>query len=56
MKHYRVNKVAVPGGPVLKKKDILANSDAQAMQRADDDEDCPVCEVFEAGKKIGSIT
>ena len=55
MKHYRINKVVKPGGAIIKKKDVLAASDAQAMARADADDDCPICEVFEAGKKIGSV-
>ena len=55
MKHYRVNKVAMPGGAVVKKKDILANNDKQAMQAAAGDADCPTCDVWHAGQKIGSI-
>ena len=55
MKHYRINKVTKLGGPVVKKKDVLANSDEQAMARAESDDDCPVCEVFHAGKKVGSV-
>lgn len=55
MKHYRVNKLAAPGGRVLKKKDILANSDSEAIRRADQDDDCPVCDVWHAGEKIGSV-
>lgn len=55
MKHYRVNKVAKPGGMVLKKKDILAESDRQAIKRARDDDECPVCEVWQSGKKVGAI-
>ena len=56
MKHYRVNKVTRPDGEVLKRKDILAADDGQALARAASDEDCPVCEVLHAGKKVGSIT
>ncbi|HWH22067.1 MAG TPA: hypothetical protein VNT25_02075 [Allosphingosinicella sp.] len=56
MKHYRVNKVAKPDGAVLKAKDMLANNDRQAMQAARADEDCPVCDVWHDGKKIGSVT
>jgi hypothetical protein len=56
MKHYRVNKVTRPDGMVLKRKDILARDDKQAMERAASDEDCPVCDVLQAGKKVGSIT
>ncbi|MDB5671063.1 MAG: hypothetical protein JWO25_2022 [Alphaproteobacteria bacterium] len=56
MKHYRVNKVAKPDGAVLKKKDILASSDKDAVERAANDTDCPVCEVYRDGAKIGSIT
>jgi hypothetical protein len=56
MKHYRVNKVTKPDGMVLKRKDILAQDDRQALARAADDEDCPVCDVLHAGKKVGTIT
>ena len=55
MKHYRVNKVSKPGGAVVKKKDILAADDNDAMGRATRDDDCPVCEVWHAGTKVGSI-
>jgi hypothetical protein len=56
VKHYRVNKVTKPDGEVLKRKDILAHDDRQALERAASDEDCPVCDVLHAGQKIGSIT
>ncbi len=55
MKHYRINKVAKPGGPILKAKDILAASDQQAVARAEGDDDCPVCEVYHAGQKVGAV-
>ena len=55
MKHYRINKVANPGGPTLKAKDILAAGDQQAVARAEDDDDCPICEVYTEGKQVGSI-
>jgi len=55
MKHYRVNKLAKRDGVVLKKKDILAESDAQAVQHAADSDDCPICDVFRDGKKVGSV-
>ena len=56
MEHYRVNKVTEPDGKVLKKKDILAPDDNAAMKRAAEDEDCPTCDVYVRGSKIGSIT
>jgi hypothetical protein len=56
MKHYRVNKLVRPGGPVVKKKDVLANNDRQALAAAEQDADCPVCEVWHAGEKVGSVT
>ncbi|HLL31384.1 MAG TPA: hypothetical protein VK403_10345 [Allosphingosinicella sp.] len=56
MRHYRVNKLAAPGGAVVKRKDILANDDRQAVARAQEDEDCPICDVWRDGEKIGSIT
>lgn len=55
MKHYRVNKLAKPAGAVVKTKDILANTDREAMQTAREDDDCPICDVLQAGKKVGSI-
>ena len=55
MKHYRVNKLAKPGGAVIKKKDILAANDRQAIERAEDGDDCPICEVLKDGETIGQI-
>lgn len=55
MKLYRVNKLTGPHGAVVKKKDILARNDRDAVQNARADEDCPVCEVLHEGKKVGSI-
>lgn len=55
MKHYRINKVPRPGGPTLKAKDILAASDQQAVARAEEDDDCPICEVYHAGQKVGAV-
>lgn len=55
MKHYRVNKLARPGGAIVKKKDILATSDAQAVQQAAESEDCPICDVLRNGQTVGSI-
>lgn len=55
MKHYRVNKVAKPNGAVVKAKDILATNHKEAVETARDDDDCPVCEVWHAGQKVGSI-
>ena len=56
MQHYRVNKVTEPDGEVLKKKDILASHDREAISRAAEDDDCPTCDVYRSGSKIGSIT
>ena len=55
MKLYRINKVTKPGGAVLKKKDVLASSDKEAMQRANDSPDCPICEVLRDGQRVGSV-
>lgn len=55
MKHYRINKVTRPGGRVLKKIDVLAASDEQAIKRARDSDDCPICDVLKDGEPIGSI-
>ena len=56
MRHYRVNKLARVGGEIVKRKDILAGDDRQAVARAESDEDCPVCDVWRDGRKVGSIT
>ena len=55
MKHYRINKVARPNGMVVKKRDILAQNDGEALDMAATDPDCPICDVYQAGEKIGSI-
>lgn len=56
MKHYRINKLAKIGGVVIKRKDILAGSDAEAVRRAAEDDDCPICDVLRDGKQVGAIT
>ena len=56
VKLYRINKVAKPGGVVLKRKDVLASSDQEALERAKDSADCPVCEILRDGQPVGSIT
>lgn len=55
MKLYRVNKLAKPDGVVVKKKDMLASSDAEAVKQAAESADCPICDVLRDGKQIGSI-
>ena len=55
VKLYRINKLTLPGGAVVKKKDVLAASDRDAVQRAADSADCPVCDVLKDGQTIGSV-
>lgn len=55
MKHYRVNKLTKRGGAVVKVRDIIARDDRDAMETAVNDPDCPVCEVMQAGEKVGTI-
>jgi hypothetical protein len=55
MKLYRINKVAKPGGTVLKKRDVLAGSDAEAVRTALESPDCPTCDVLRDGQPVGSI-
>jgi len=55
VKHYRINKVTVPGGQTLKKRDILAKSDEEAVQTAEDSVDCPICEVLRDGNLVGIV-
>lgn len=55
MKLYRIDKLAKRGGVVIKKKHVLAASDAQAVQQAEDSDDCPVCDVTRDGEKVGQV-
>jgi hypothetical protein len=55
MKHYRINKLTRPGGEIVKKRDVLASNDKEAVQTAADSDDCPVCEVLRDGEKVGSV-
>ena len=50
-----MNKLAKAGGVVVKRKDILADNDRQAVARAEQDDDCPICDVWRDGEKVGSI-
>lgn len=55
MKLYRVDKLARPNGVVVKKKHILAASDAQAVKQAEDSPDCPICDVLRDGERVGQV-
>ncbi len=55
MRLYRINKLAKPGGPVIKKKDVLAATDKDAVQQAADSGDCPVCDVLRDGRVVGAV-
>lgn len=55
MRLYRVDKLARPNGVVVKKKHILAASDAQAVKQAEDSPDCPICDVLRDGEPVGQI-
>ena len=55
MKLYRIDKLAKRAGMVIKKKHILAASDAHAIQRAEDSDDCPICDVVRDGEVVGQV-
>ena len=55
MKHYRVYKLREPHGRIIKGKDIHASDDSDAMHQACEDPDCPICEVWQGAKKVGTI-
>ena len=55
MKLYRVDKLAKAGGPIIKKKHILAPSDRAAVQQAEESDDCPVCDVKRDGEVVGQV-
>jgi hypothetical protein len=54
-KLYRTNNLTKLGGLVAKKKDVLAMSDKEAVQRARESSDCPVCEGLRDGKIVGFV-
>ena len=53
---YRVNRLARAGGTIIKRMNILAASDRQAVKTAEQDLDCPVCDVLRDGEKVGEVT
>jgi hypothetical protein len=55
MKLYRVDKLAKRGGVTIKKKHILAASDAAAVRQAGDSDDCPICDILRDGEVIGQV-
>jgi hypothetical protein len=55
MKLYRVDKLAKRGGMVVKKKHILAPTDAQAVRQAEESDDCPICDVVRDGERVGQV-
>ena len=56
MRLYRVNKLARAGGTIIKRINILAASDRQAVKTAEQDLDCPVCDVLRDGEMVGEVT
>ena len=52
MKLYRINKLAKRGGMIVEKKDVLAASDGEAVSKAADSPDCPVCDVLHDGEIV----
>lgn len=55
MKLYRIEKLAKHGGMVVKKKHILAPNDGAAVKRAEDSDDCPICDVLRDGELVGQV-
>ena len=56
MKLYRIDKLARHGGAVIKKKHILAPDDRHAVKRAQDSDECPICDVLgDDGRLVGQV-
>ena len=55
MRHYRINKLATAGGPIVEKKDVLAANDQRVVADAVDSGECPVCDVLRDGEVIAEI-
>jgi hypothetical protein len=55
MKLYRIDKLARLGGAIIKRKHILAASNRAAVERAEESDDCPICDVTHNGEKVGQV-
>ena len=55
MKLYRIDKLARHGGAVIKKKNVLAPTDREAVKQAEISDDCPICDVLRDGKLVGQV-
>ena len=55
MKHYRLYKLDDENRKILKGKDIHASDDAHAIKAAHEDEDCPICELWQGTELIGHV-
>ena len=52
---YRVYKLSGYTGRIVKADVVEAADDVEAMQKAEEDLDCPQCEVWDRARKVGSI-
>ena len=55
MAHYRVYKLSDRDGRIVKAKDIEAPDHDVALNAARADPDCPVCEIWQHTKKVGTV-
>ncbi|MBB5710822.1 hypothetical protein [Sphingomonas xinjiangensis] len=55
MQHYRVYKLSDVDGKIVTGDDLHAENDDEAMRAAEDDTNCPTCEVWTGAKRIGLI-
>lgn len=55
MAHYRVYKLNEKTGRIIKGKDLEAGCDHAAVSAAEQDRDCPVCEVWRGAQKVGQV-
>jgi hypothetical protein len=55
VKHYRVYKLSEPKGRIVNGKDLYAAHDDDALQKAEQDDECPVCEIWQGPNKVGAV-
>ena len=55
MKHYRLYKLDEAKKHIVKGKDIAAANDAKAVEIAHEDDDCPICELWQERRKVGLV-
>ena len=55
MQHYRLYKLSDATGRITTGKDLFARNDDDAVEQAEQDDDCPTCEVWRGATQVASV-